>query len=207
MKLGCCRHHLRIDLGRGGITRAVNAEHVEVAVALAAHRVVDALVELEIGHGSVAVFGGGRHTRCHDDGVGVDRFDGVVSRAQHTRICRRIGALLAPFARQIGLVPDLIGLDPTFVAVGDLRHEIGEVARVVRRIARPEGPIGVHADAHQQLQPALVRFVDDAIGAFPIKAPFPNALDVLPGEILLDPPEAGILDQVEIAIGDLRPPP
>jgi len=128
-------------------------------------------------------------------------------------IAARIQRLVAPLVVQVLLVPDLVGLDAAFVALGHGRQEVGKVLRVGRRpfhaeigIARP-GPLGRLDHAEENLDTSRVATFHQPVYFPPVVLAF-GRLKHLPLDLLLDPAETqlpdGVNDRSVILINEVR---
>ena len=53
---------------------------------------------------------------------------------------------------------------------------------IFRRVARPEGPVGILAHPHDELQSVLLHLLDEAIKVAPVVLALAGALNILPGD-------------------------
>ncbi len=139
---------------------------------------------------------GRRQPGADHDRIRVGLLDARVGDAEQAGVLLRVGRLSAPFARQVGLVPDLVGLDAALVARG---HRIAKVAKVLVTLwwairGACSGPARRPVQPSDHLEPGLLGHLHDLVGLGPVIVPFFGPLDVGPREHLFDPSEPHIFD-------------
>ena len=107
--------------------------------------------------------------------VRVDLLDLGVGDLQHLGVRLGVGLLVAPLAREVRLVPDLVDLDLALVALGERLDEVLPVFQLVRRPGGREDlvaarPVGLVVEAGDDPQAGLVDRVDDEVGLVPLEA-------------------------------------
>ncbi len=156
---------------------------------------------------------GGGQGAGDDRAVGIGLLGPGVSNFQELGVGLRVHRLLAPLGVDVGLVPDLVVFDAPPVAAYHRVDEVAEVVEIVRRgqgasgvpvVARPSRGIG---EAGDDFEPVFLGQLDDVIVLLPGRAMRLVAavleialavdLDVLPGELLANPAEAGLADHPE----------
>ena len=117
--------------------------------------------------------------------------------------------LFAPLGVDVGFVPDLVVADPSPVAGRHGVHEVAEVIKIIRWSEVPRASSSWRDSGRRVAQasddldmPYSLRQVDDVVVLLPgravrLVAPVLEValavdLDVLPGELLANPPEAGL---------------
>src|SRR5574341_1410080 len=108
----------------------------------------------------------------------VGTLDPIVTVGQQASIFGGVGGAARPLAGEIWLVPDLIGLNKSPIALLNREAEILKVLKISRgasggigRQVCGSGPVRLMIKTHQQIQPALAGICDDPIRGFPIEAP------------------------------------
>src|SRR5437868_4496671 len=146
-------------VGWVGVGSRMAAQHVEVAPDLPAFVGVEALEKYHVVYGFIGVVhaGGGEGGR-DDYRLGVDGFHGGVAGLQEGSVAggHYKGARLS---RQVGLIPDLVARHLALVPLGYLRHEAGEIGRVVgvaELAVRSPGPLGRVDRVQDDLHPGLI---------------------------------------------------
>ncbi|TKJ28895.1 MAG: hypothetical protein CEE40_10240 [Chloroflexi bacterium B3_Chlor] len=175
--------------------------------------IIHPLQEAQIGK----ILGGHLRRRCQprtqDHNLGVRFLGPRIPHCEEFGISFGIDGALAPFWVDIGLVPDLIVLDPPLVSAD---HSVDEVAVVIVVIGRGQGPRLISCcsapgwrvvQASDDLYPVFLSQVDDVVILVPggyvpalaviTKDSFAFDLDVFPGKLLPDPLETGIPDQAQ----------
>ena len=185
-----------------GIGRSIEAAGMDsdgVAVILQA-RLIHPLQINQVVHGPRWVLTRGGESAADDDGSRVFSLDGLIGCGQELDVAIGIQRFIAPFIVQVLLVPDLVGLDPALVALGQGRDEIGQVLRVCRwtimaevRVAR-SGPLWRFDYTEENLKSGRLAIVYQSVNFSPVVLALASLI-ILPLDLLLYPAEAQILDR------------
>ncbi|OQY30614.1 MAG: hypothetical protein B6I38_07110 [Anaerolineaceae bacterium 4572_5.1] len=205
-KVGIKGYFGGVHFRRRAIAGSVSAQHIKVGFGAG---VVHALYKVHIGHCHVVVAGGGGQAGGNDNGVRVGAFNGFISYFEQFGIFGGVHRLIAPLAAQVWFVPNLVGANLPFVTRSQRVDKIGKILVVVRRANFGKvtaGPGGLHANAGQQFQVAVLSLLHHSICIFPVKNTLFRALDLSPGKFLLHPAKSGVLNQAQVAVGYFRPP-
>ena len=197
------RDHRGIGLGGRLETRAVDAQQVERA--LQARRVH----LTQIHHVRARILADvrrRRQTRRDDQRLRIGPLDRVVAGFQQLDVLGCVGRPSTPLSGQIGLVPDLIGVDATLIARcqrGEEVRPVGDAIRwpVVGEDALRAGPARVPVQAGDDPEIGVFDRLHDAVGLVPLELALGVSLDIPPLEALLDPLEPAVLSELDVAIG------
>src|SRR5215217_5823590 len=124
--------------------------------------------------------------------------------AQELHVFLSAGRSIAPFAVQVGLVPNLIGLNAPLVAGREPLQKYPPIVKIIRWTRAGEQaiasrPTWLIVNPRDDLQVRVLSRFDDAVGLIPFEETLPLALDVAPLEALLDSCEAGVPREPQVS--------
>ena len=146
---------------------------------------------------ALAHLGCGRQSSGDNKGIRVRFLDGLMRHAQELHVLFSARRSTAPFAVQVGLIPDLIGLNAPLVASGEPLQKYPPIVKIIRwtgagKQAIASRPAWLIVNPRDDLQArVLSRFDECGSGSFHSKSPC-RCPDVAPLEALLDSCEPGV---------------